>query len=132
MLKRKRKAAKERNKKALIRQQNLSSLIAPKRSKRSFTPLKPRESRFVKLPELEFIHTLPSLETNHQVNASKNVDLYEEWDQDKIDEFARREAVAKAEIARRKTMLAPLYNKGAYEYIGAMPPSIIKNLGRKI
>lgn len=48
-------------------------------------------------------------------------------------EMAQREAVAQTEIERKKTMVAPLYNKAGYEYIGGVTdPTILKNLGRKV
>jgi hypothetical protein len=47
-------------------------------------------------------------------------------------EMADREKVARVEIERKKTMCAPLYNKGGYQYIGDVPPEIIKTLGRKM
>lgn len=47
-------------------------------------------------------------------------------------EMAEREAQAQKEIARKKTMTAPTYNKGGYQYIGDMPPDVIKTLGRKV
>lgn len=48
-------------------------------------------------------------------------------------EMAEREAKAQAEIERKKTMVAPLYNKAGYEYIGGITdPAILKNLGRKV
>jgi hypothetical protein len=48
-------------------------------------------------------------------------------------EMAEREAAANKESERRKTMVAPLYNKAGYEYIGGITdPTILRNLGRKI
>lgn len=46
-------------------------------------------------------------------------------------ELADREALAQLEIARKRTQIAPLYNKGGYQFIGDAPPEIIKGLGRK-
>lgn len=43
-----------------------------------------------------------------------------------------RELQAQAIATSRKKMVAPLYNKGAYQYIGDAPPEIIKTLGRKV
>jgi len=48
-------------------------------------------------------------------------------------EMADREAAARVEIERKKTMVAPLHNKAGYEYIGGITdPTILKNLGRKV
>lgn len=47
-------------------------------------------------------------------------------------EMAEREAAAQKEITRKKSMTAPIYNKGGYQYVGDMPPEIIKTLGRKV
>lgn len=47
-------------------------------------------------------------------------------------EMAEREALAQEEIERKKKMVAPLYNKGGYQYVGDAPPEIIKTLGRKV
>lgn len=47
-------------------------------------------------------------------------------------EMAEREAAAQREIERKKTMVAPMYSKGAYQYVGDVPPEIVKTLGRKV
>lgn len=47
-------------------------------------------------------------------------------------DLAAREAAAQVEIERKKKMTAPLANKMGYQYIGDMPESVIKTLGRKV
>ncbi|QYW02659.1 hypothetical protein CPT_Marzo_121 [Stenotrophomonas phage Marzo] len=47
-------------------------------------------------------------------------------------EMAEREAAAQREIERKKTMVAPMYSKGGYQYVGDVPPEIVKTLGRKV
>lgn len=47
-------------------------------------------------------------------------------------EYMRRECVAREIAEERKKMVAPLYSKGSYQYIGDAPKEIIQNLGRKI
>ena len=46
--------------------------------------------------------------------------------------YLERERKAKEIADDRKKMVAPLYNKGCYQYIGDAPKEIIQNLGRKI
>ena len=48
------------------------------------------------------------------------------------EEYVRREEIANRIAEERKKMVAPLYNKGGYQYIGDAPKEIIQNLGRKI
>jgi hypothetical protein len=45
-------------------------------------------------------------------------------------EMAEREAAAQAEAERRKSQTAPLYSKGAYQYI--TPDTDLTTLGRKV
>jgi hypothetical protein len=47
-------------------------------------------------------------------------------------ELAAREQAAQKESQRRKKMVAPMFNKGAYGYIGDAPKEIIQGLGRKL
>ena len=46
--------------------------------------------------------------------------------------YLERERKAMEIAEARKKMIAPLYNKGCYQYIGDAPKEIIQNLGRKI
>lgn len=48
------------------------------------------------------------------------------------EDMVNREAVAQKEAERRKGMVAPLYNKGCYQYIGDAPAEILQGLGRKL
>lgn len=43
----------------------------------------------------------------------------------------KREALAVAEATRRKKMIAPMYNKGAYQYIGGVSEEILHDIGKK-
>lgn len=47
-------------------------------------------------------------------------------------EMAEREAAARVEVERKKTMVAPMYNKGAYQYVGDVPKEVLITLGRKV
>jgi len=47
-------------------------------------------------------------------------------------EMAEREAAAQREIERKKTMVAPICNKGGYQYVGDAPPEVVQTLGRKV
>lgn len=46
-------------------------------------------------------------------------------------EMAEREAIAQEKIEQKKKMVAPLYSKGGYQYIGDVDNEIIKDLGKK-
>lgn len=46
-------------------------------------------------------------------------------------EMRRREKVAQEEAERRKKMIAPMYNKGAYQYIGGVDETILHDIGKK-
>jgi len=46
-------------------------------------------------------------------------------------EMIERERAAQKESERRKSMVAPMYNKGAYQYIGDAATEVIEGLGRK-
>ena len=46
-------------------------------------------------------------------------------------EMLKREKDAQKEAERRKSMIAPMYNKGAYQYIGDAAEEVIEGLGRK-
>lgn len=47
-------------------------------------------------------------------------------------ELIERERMARQVAEHRKTMTAPLYSKGPYQYVGDAPPEIIETLGRKV
>ena len=46
-------------------------------------------------------------------------------------EMKEREAIARVESERRKKMIAPMYNKGAYQYIGGVDKAILHDIGKK-
>lgn len=46
-------------------------------------------------------------------------------------EMKEREAIARVEAERRKKMIAPMYNKGAYQYIGGVDEAILHDIGKK-
>ena len=50
---------------------------------------------------------------------------------EKSEEMQERERIAKVRSEEMKKMIAPLYSKGPYQYIGE-DPEIIKNLGKKL
>lgn len=54
-----------------------------------------------------------------------------ETSEDLSQEMAEREALARAEADRRKKMIAPMYNKGAYQYIGGVDEAILHDIGKK-
>lgn len=100
--------------------------LTPKRVKKAFVELKPRASERYQAPDTKHIPSLIDRYLAEQdPEAPKKQTIYE-------GEMADREAAAQKEIARKKTMVAPMYNKGGYQYIGDVPPEIVKTLGRKI
>lgn len=66
---------------------------------------------------------IPSLGTNDWIAIGEKVGFCYEG------EMAEREKRAQQEIARKKMSVAPLYNKGGYQYI--TPETDPKTLGRK-
>lgn len=44
----------------------------------------------------------------------------------------RREQLAEQEKIRKSMMVAPLYSKGPYQYLGDCPKEIVEGLGRKL
>lgn len=65
-----------------------------------------------------------SVITNAPINNTKPI----EYD----EEMLEREKAAQEEIARKKTRVGILYNKGGYGYLGEEPdPEILKGLGKK-
>ncbi len=98
------------------------------RRKPEFQLLVPRETKFVISEEMERAAKLPSAGVAEAgtVRVRKPKALFTP------DEYQAREAKAKSETDRKKKMVAPLYNKGGYQYVGDAPPEIIKNLGKKV
>jgi hypothetical protein len=92
-----------------------------------FSQFRPKESRLVYLeadlrasqcPSFDGFIVHPNLHTPQL--------RYED------EEMMKRETAAQEEKKRKSKMVAPLYNKGGYQYVGDAPPEIIKNLGRKV
>lgn len=120
-----------------VRAAERKASLTPKYKKPPFTPLKPRESRLVETEEMARIRALPSLGVQSIARGESVSDLtlpteYDEWTDAEREDWMRRERAARSISDERKTQLAPLYNKGGYEFVGAMPPEIIQNLGRKV
>jgi len=104
----------------------------PFRKKREFVELKPRDSKYVITDEMKRAAEAPSAAMPAPTGVVR-VDGKKAKRNMGEDEYARREAEAQKEIKRKKTKVAPLYNKGGYQYVGDdAPPEIIKNLGRKV
>lgn len=98
----------------------------PKRVKKAFVEMAPRESTRYQAPDTKQYPSLIDRYLAEQApEAPKKQMIYE-------GEMADREAAAQKEIARKKTMVAPMYNKGGYQYVGDVPADIVKTLGRKI
>lgn len=97
--------------------------------KPKFTELKPKESKYVITEGMKRAAEAPSADGYVKVGVRRK--------DPKIamsrDEYDAREAEAQKEIKRKKTKVAPMWNKGGYQYVGDdAPPEIVKNLGRKV
>lgn len=96
-----------------------------KRAKRAFEPLKTR----VYHNQGFNTRDLPSCTSEYDKSKDPLFASKKRYD----GEMADREAAAQIEVERKKTMVAPLYNKAGYEYIGGITDAtILKNLGRKL
>lgn len=115
---------KQRKVNAEKREAYLDAITAKRAPKKSFQPLKPRDSRYVIMPGMD--HSVYPSSSFKQSEKKQTVISMDE------EEYKIREAAAKLEIERKKKMVAPLYNKGAYQFIGDAPQEIINNLGRKV
>lgn len=126
-LRKKARWEKIRQAKALEREREKMLNVRPKYKAPEFTDLKPRPSRFVETESMRHVKELPSLALKPKVKTKvkKLVVRPRGW--------AAREAAAAIEIERKKKMVAPLFNKGGYQYVGDdAPPEIIQGLGRKL
>jgi hypothetical protein len=116
----------ERARRAEEREKERKAALPAKKQKRVFTPLKPRPTKWVITESMERTASLPSAifqkRDNPQVIES----------QLQPEEYRVREEAAQKEIQRKKMMVAPLYNKGGYQFIGDAPPEIIETRGSKI
>lgn len=117
---------KQREINAKERELRISLFTAKKPKKKPFTPLRPRSTKYVITEEMKKVASLPSGPTLNPRISSSVISLLED------EEYSKRESLAREEIERKKSMVAPLYNKGGYQYVGDAPPEIIKNLGRKV
>lgn len=69
---------------------------------------------------------IPSNNKQSSKTSEKQTHRYE-------GELAKREKAAREVAERRKKMIAPICNKGTYQYIGEAPAKeILRGLGRKI
>jgi len=72
---------------------------------------------------------------SHEDIPSKGITGYgtskAELAEDLSAEMKEREAIARKEAERRKKMIAPMYNKGAYQYIGGVDEKILHDIGKK-
>lgn len=91
---------------------------------REFRPLQPQVSRHVMTEGMLKAARLPSNVAAVPSVKDSVIEL--------TPDMAEREKLAQQEISRKKKRVAPLYNKGGYQYVGDAPPEIIQTLGRKI
>lgn len=117
------KANKQREREARRRE---AALNEPRKKFRpKFEPLKPRSY----LMQREDAYSkLPSGPSQQAAIPAKAATVKPK---DRAD-WEQRERLAKEESDRRKKMVAPAYNKGAYQYIGDAPPEVVQTMGRKI
>lgn len=112
---------------AAKREAEIEANTAKKRPKKQFTELRPRDSKYVITDAMQRTASAPSATApvRSPICKSKTKEVTPEW--------AAREEAARLEIQRKKGRLAPLYNKGGYQYIDPdAPAEIIKNLGKKV
>jgi hypothetical protein len=125
--------AKKREQNAAVREAERLANTQRRYKVPDFTPLKPRPSRFVESEEMKQVRSIPSLGPNAKPARSSHVGPdTSDWSNEELAEWRAREAAAQAEVERKKTMVAPLYNKGGYQYVGDAPPEVVKTLGRKV
>lgn len=72
-------------------------------------------------PNYRVTPDIPSLDTRKSGCTLPNAPVYE-------GDMAEREKLAQVEIAKKKTMVAPIFNKSGYQYIGDINP---KDIGKK-
>jgi hypothetical protein len=96
--------------------------------KPKFTELRQRESRVVITEAMQRTADLPSASCRVAVTRTGS----RPEPSMTPEEYAIREAAAQLEIKRKKTQVAPMWNKGGYQYVGDAPPEIIRNLGKKV
>lgn len=102
------------------------SKVAPKprKKKQPFVELKPREY----MDRAESTASYPSRMISYMMENNPVLEKPIRYE----GEMAEREALAQKEIERKKTMVAPICNKGGYQYVGDVPPEVVQTLGRKV
>lgn len=93
---------------------------------KTFVEYVPKESKYVITDAMKRVANAPSVATTAPRHVKyQKVEL--------TPEMAERERIAREELERKKKRMAPLYNKGGYQYVDPDAPSeIVKNLGRKV
>jgi hypothetical protein len=111
---------------AEAREQETAANTRGKYKPPAFSPLKAKPSRFVETKTMRLVRDLPSAKYERKPVAKHEIlDLPDGW--------LEREAAAAVETERKKKMVAPMWNKGGYQYVGDdAPPEIIQGLGRKL
>lgn len=99
------------------------------RKRREFVELKPREGKFVITEAMQRTANAPSANPDYQCRDITRAEVKSTMSE---QEYVQREQAARVEIERKKKQVAPLYNKGGYQYVGDAPPEIIETLGRKV
>lgn len=129
MLRRKREAERNRAKKA-------AALEAEREASRQKKYKKPKEFKTLAPRTYHEVYDPSALATQALKSKPMAAPKLErkELDERMFDpEWVAREQIAQQEIEKKKTRLAPMYNKGGYQYIDPnAPEEIVKNLGKKV
>lgn len=96
----------------------------PKKVAKPFVPLKPRQYHDAGYSTKSF----PSCASAYDKSRDPLFASQTRYE----GEMAEREQAARVEIERKKTMVAPICNKGGYQYIGDVPVEVLVTLGRKV
>lgn len=120
----KKKRERDRAMKEALREQN----TARKLRAAKFVELKVVPSRFIPRSGSLDYRTAPSCKYSVQDGVQTDSAPREELGA----EMAGRERAARVVAEGRKKMVAPMWNKGTYQYIGDLPPELIETLGRKV
>jgi len=81
------------------------------------------------------VDTLLAMDMTRKIPSAcdRPIEKIEQASQDELsDDMQAREHAARIEAERRKGMVAPMWNKGGYQYLGDAPPEVIRGLGRKL
>lgn len=116
----------ERGARALMRQMNVAhKYVKPEFKELSADSVILHPTRIVHLPGDNWIREKPSLGLGCSPmpeTACAELD----------DDYVAREKAAQKIAEERKQMIAPMYSKGPYQYLGDAPKEIVRNLGKKI